>query len=167
MLCITNRVLWYSSLPRKNQWETCTNIFAMYTIAAVVRSIVSRWVKRVTSTETGSGVPAFESLRLSCLAATWLSPSFVKINASQLDNWCSYFQSAMEVLTSFEIWDIRRHARCVGSSEPHSRTRNRRKIVSSEFLAHFAAEGGTFLSRIFTPGETCVHNFKPETKSTS
>jgi hypothetical protein len=32
-------------------------------------------------------------------------------------------------------------------------------------LGTFAAEGETFLSRIFTPGETRVHHFEPETKS--
>jgi hypothetical protein len=41
-----------------------------------------------------------------------------------------------------------------------------REAISSEFVARFAAEGKFFLSRNFTPGETCVHHFEPETKST-
>jgi len=55
-------------LPRKSQRGSYTNLFAMYGNAAVVRSTIGRWMERVTVSETGSGVPGFASLRLSCHA---------------------------------------------------------------------------------------------------
>jgi hypothetical protein len=68
-------------------------------------------------------------------------------------------------VTSFEISDIRRRVRCGFLGESQWNTKSK-KSNFSELLARFAAEEET-LFRIFTPGETCVHHFEPETKKHS
>jgi hypothetical protein len=53
-----------------------------------------------------------------------LMPWFVRIDASQLDNWHSVFQSVKEVLVpSFEIWTFE-GVRKMGSLKPQSETQN-------------------------------------------
>lgn len=42
-----------------------------------------------------------------------------------------------------------------------------RRSISSELLAHFEAEGKTFLSRIVQADEICVHHFESEKKRQS
>jgi hypothetical protein len=135
--------------------------------AAVVGGTFGRWVQRVTVSETGSGVPGFASLSLSCHAEAWIKPSSVKVNASsQRYNRRSDSHSAKEILHNSKP-RILEGVLDMDSSEPRSRTRNRTKAISSELLACFAHEGEFFLSQNFTPGETCVHHFEPETKKHS
>ena len=83
--------------------------------------------------------------------------SFLGIDASQLDNWRSVFRSAKEVLgTSSGILGIRRRGRdgFLGASQSQHKTEC--KAISSELLAHFKAEGVSFLSHIVTANETWV-----------
>jgi hypothetical protein len=40
-----------------------------------------------------------------------------------------------------------------------------RKEVCSDFLSRYEADGESFLSRIVTGDETCIHHFEPETKT--
>jgi hypothetical protein len=49
-----------------------------------------------------------------------------------------------------------------GPSKP-----NRRKIICSELLARYEAEGDDFLSTVVTGDETWIHHFEPETKRQS
>jgi hypothetical protein len=42
-----------------------------------------------------------------------------------------------------------------------------RKIICSELLAHYEAEGDDFLFTIVTGYETCIYHFEPETKRQS
>jgi hypothetical protein len=45
--------------------------------------------------------------------------------------------------------------------------KEQRKIICSELLARYEAEGDDFLSTIITGNETWIHHFEPETKSQS
>jgi len=102
---------------------------------AVDGSTAGRWVKTITTSETGKksfmtnlaqAVP-FDLLVLKCRRV--VMPSFAWIDASQLDNWHSFFQSAKEVIvTSFEILDlILEGVHNMGSLDPHTRTQNQEK----------------------------------------
>jgi hypothetical protein len=92
-----------------------------------------------------------------------MMPSFVRVDASQLDNWRSVFQTAKEVLvTSFWVLDVQGCVPDVFFGAPQSR-----RSISSELMARFEAEGETFLSRIVTAGETWVHYFESEKKRQS
>ena len=100
-----------------------------------------------------------------------LMPSFVGIDASQLDNWRPVFRSAKKVLgTSSGILGIRRRARdgLLGASQSQPKTES--KAISAELLAHFEAEGEITLSHIVIANETWVmawHHPQPLRKKVS
>ena len=103
----TNSILWQNYLlPRENQWQTFTNIVAMFMKCCGTRK--HGWspgeksggfwdMKKHSCMVRLAEAVLSQPLLPQCCSVTM--PSFVRIDASQLDNWRSVFQSANEVLT--------------------------------------------------------------------
>ncbi|GFG32255.1 hypothetical protein Cfor_01297 [Coptotermes formosanus] len=99
-----------------------------------------------------------QPLVLKCCSV--LMPWFVRIDASQLDNWHSVFQSVKEVLVpSFEIWTFE-GVRKMGSLKPQSETQNRQKM-----LPHLPYSPDLEPSDFHLPGaqKAAIHGTKFET----
>lgn len=91
-----------------------------------------------------------------------IMPSFMMIDTSQLDIWCSVFQSAMEeTVTSFDIFDIWRRVwgGFLTASKPNT------QLIEKPFLLGYWHV--TFLSQIVTQDETWVRHFGLKTKGNS
>lgn len=163
-MCGTSNILWHNNLlPRKNQWETFTNILATFMkCCGRLKHVWSPCGKSGVFWNRNRTAQAVLS-QLLVLKCCRVITSFVRIDASQLNKWRSVFQSAKEVLgTSFLVLDVQRCVRDV-----FLRASQSWRSISSELLARFEAEGKNFLSRIATADETWFHHFESETKRQS
>jgi hypothetical protein len=109
----------------------------------------------VTAFETGKAELAravlSQTLVLKC--CSMLMPLFARINASQPDNWCSFFNQQREMLSHHSISWVFEGLHEMGSPDLTVELKTEVNAISSELPLRFEAKRDT-LSQIVTADET-------------
>ena len=158
--------------------ETVVNIHkrlcAVYGDAAVDRSTVGRWVKRVQT--SGNAETELHDQPRSGRPVTSTAPDMLNRADAiiRADRRITTRQLALQL--SVSIGSACAMIETLGYAKSYSRWIPRmltidhkiqRKAISSELLQRFETDGEAFLSRIITGDESWVHHFAPETKRQS
>ena len=158
--------------------ETVTNIHRrlrnVYGDLAVDKSTVSRWVKRLSSSEEGK--QQLSDLPRSGRPPTALTPAVLQRAETLIRDDRRITTRQLAAQLGIAIGSVSSIVHQLGYSKvcarwvPRSLTddhKEQRKITCTELLARYEADGDDFLSCIVTGDETWVHHYEPETKRQS
>jgi histone-lysine N-methyltransferase SETMAR len=158
--------------------ESITNIHRLLTNVygdmAVDEITVSRWAEQLASSEQGQ-VIVYNLPRLGS-PSTAVTPAIMQRDGSHIRNDWRITTRELAALLGTGKGSVDKIIPNLGYSKvcarwvPRSLTeehKEQRKIICSELLARYEAEGDNFLSIIVTGDETWIHHFEPETKRQS
>jgi transposase len=140
----------------------------------VDKSTVSRWEKRLASSEQGQS--NVSDLPRSGRPSTTVTPATMQRADSHIRNDWRITTRELAAILGTGKGSVDKIIHKLGYSKVCARWVSRslteehkeqRKIICSELLARYEAEGDDFLSTIVTDDETWIHHFEPETKMQS
>jgi hypothetical protein len=147
-----------------------TNVYGDMTVD---KHTVSRWAKQLASSQQGQG--NVSDLPRSGRLSTALTPATMQRADSHIRNDRRITTRKLAAILGIGKGSVDNTIRQLGCSKvcaqwvPRSLTeehKEQRKIICSELLARYEAEGDDFLS-IVTGDETWIHHFEPEMKGQS